>query len=105
MSTAAQQAVEACPGPVYTTYYGGGYLIWFTPTVKVFVDNRQDPYPDDIVAVGTMDPATSYRPAFERFGVVCAALAAEDTRARDILTRDGWRPAYADGAWSLLVKP
>ena len=43
-------AVEACPGPLYNRYDEGGFLIWAVPRVPVFVDSRQDPYPQDFIA-------------------------------------------------------
>lgn len=45
----AIQAVESCQGPLYNSYDDGGYLIWFAPDRKVFIDSRQDPYPVDLV--------------------------------------------------------
>ena len=41
----ALAALRACPGPLYNHYNDGGYLIWLAPERKVFIDNRQDPYP------------------------------------------------------------
>jgi hypothetical protein len=41
----ALDAVRACPGRLYNHYNQGGYLIWLAPETKVFIDNRQDPYP------------------------------------------------------------
>ena len=37
--------VEACGDRVFNGYEDGGYLIWFAPDVRVFIDSRHDPYP------------------------------------------------------------
>ena len=36
-------AIRACDGPLYNSYNDGGYLVWFIPERKVFMDSRQDP--------------------------------------------------------------
>src|SRR6185369_10674238 len=41
----AAAAITACGQPLYNAYNDGGELIWFVPEQKVFLDNRQDPYP------------------------------------------------------------
>lgn len=45
-------AVDGCPGPLYNAYDEGGYLIWRTPQVPVFVDSCYDPYPTEFLERG-----------------------------------------------------
>ena len=35
-----------CPGRLYNRYDDGGYVIWFAKDKKVFIDSRQDPFPE-----------------------------------------------------------
>jgi hypothetical protein len=105
MSEAAIEAVRSCPGPLYNRYYDGGYLIWFVPEQRVFVDSRQDPYPPalllDQIAIEEGGP---YRPVFDRYGMRSAFLpAAAPLGAR--LRADGWHTKYADESWTLLIAP
>jgi hypothetical protein len=99
-------AVRACPGPLYNHYNEGGYLIWFLPERKVFVDNRQDPYPLPLllehvrVESGHLSPA----PLFERFGVRCSFLGA-DSPTVAALSREGWRSLYRDDKWAVQEAP
>ena len=105
MSEAAIEAVRSCPGPIYNRYYDGGYLIWFVPEQRVFVDGRQDPYPPalmlDQIAIEEGGP---YRPVFDRYGMRCAFLPAAAPLAAK-LRMDGWQPAHRDERWTVLVAP
>ena len=97
----AIQAVESCQGPLYNSYDDGGYLIWFAPDRKVFIDSRQDPYPVDLVQQDMRAQIDGeYRDTFAQFGVRCAFL-----RSGALLTRrlhdDGWIPLYAGLTWSV----
>ncbi len=59
--------VEACNAPIYNTYEGGGALIWFVPDKKVFIDNRQDPYPAALLsAAHRLETDGRYQPVFTR---------------------------------------
>jgi hypothetical protein len=105
MTAAAARAIARCPGPLYNTYEGGGPLIWFVPSQRVFVDSRQDPFPDSLVRAGAQVEATGdYRAVFERFRFNCAAIPPESPTAR-ALVRDGWRRVFQDDQWSVLVHP
>lgn len=98
-------AVRACPGHVYTSYDSGAYLIWFTPEVKVFADNRQDPYPERILDLSVLDDTSTWRPTFARYDVRCAALLEHNHTTTDTLRRAGWRTAVTDGDWTVLTAP
>jgi hypothetical protein len=105
LGEAAIEAARNCPGPLYNRYYDGGYLIWFVPEQRVFVDSRQDPYPPalllDQIAI---EEGGSYRPVFDRYGMRCAFLpAAAPLGAR--LRADGWQTAHLDDRWTVLLAP
>lgn len=98
-------AVRSCPGHVYTSYDSGAYLIWFAPDVKVFADNRQDPYPEKILDLSILDAASPYVDTFRRYDVRCAALLTWGTHTIETLRRDGWATAASDGGWVVLTAP
>ena len=49
LSAEVVAAVDACADPIYNSYDDGGFLIWFLPHRKVFLDSRQDPYPVELI--------------------------------------------------------
>jgi hypothetical protein len=101
----AAGAVTACRGPIFNTYSEGGPLIWFSPSQKVFVDSRQDPYPVSLIQEAVaVEQRGEYRESFDRRGINCAVLPPTSTavaRLRD----DGWRVTYADDRWAVLERP
>jgi hypothetical protein len=99
-------AVRACPGPLYNHYNEGGYLIWFLPERKVFVDNRQDPYPLALLLehVRVESGQLPHGLLFERFGVRCSFLGA-DSPTVAALSREGWRSLYRDDKWAVQEAP
>ncbi|WGL53829.1 hypothetical protein P5P86_08360 [Nocardioides sp. BP30] len=105
MSTPVARAIERCPGHVYTSYDSGAYLIWFTPQVPVFADNRQDPYPERILDLSVLAADSPYVGVFEQYDVRCAALLSWGTGAVDTLHRDGWTTALDDDGWVVLTAP
>lgn len=105
ISKPIEQAVESCPGNVYTSYDSGAYLIWFTPQVKVFADNRQDPYPERILDLSILGPDSSYVGVFTEYDVRCAALLSRNAGTLSTLTRDGWATVARDDRWIVLTAP
>jgi hypothetical protein len=102
---AALAAVRACPERLYNRYDDGGYLIWFAPSRRVFVDSRQDPYPLPLLLEDqTVEAGAPYRQLFARYGVRCAFLPAGDNLAAR-LRADRWTPRFADDRWVVLVAP
>jgi len=105
MSRQIAAAIRACPGHVYTSYDSGAYLIWFTPSVPVFVDNRQDPYSERILDLSVLDEHSDYRPTFARYDVRCAALLTSGRSGASVLEHAGWRTAAKDPTWVVLTAP
>ncbi|MCA1982458.1 hypothetical protein [Nocardioides nematodiphilus] len=100
-----ERAVESCPGHVYTSYDSGAYLIWFTPGVTVFADNRQDPYSEQILDLSILDPSSPYVDVFKRYDVRCAALLSRNAGTIETLSNDGWTTAAREGRWIVLTAP
>ncbi len=100
LSRQAMTAVESCAGPLYNGYGDGGYLIWFMPERKVFIDSRQDPYPVDLVLSDMQTRRTGdYAETFARHGIRCALLRASSPILADRLLVDGWLERYRGPTW------
>jgi hypothetical protein len=98
-------AIRSCPDPLYNRWDEGGFLIWFTPDRRVFIDGRQDPYPPEFVGEHIRaETSGDYERLFERYDIRCAFLPETSPVARR-LREDGWNPRYDDGQWLVLVKP
>ena len=70
-------ALDRCEGNLYNRYDEGGYLIWFAPRHRVFLDGRQDPYPPTLIRAQVVAEATGDAAAlFERYRVDCAFVPA-----------------------------
>jgi hypothetical protein len=98
-------AVRACPGPLYNRYNEGGYVIWFAPQTRVFIDSRQDPYPFQFVYDAVVnDSHATVDDTFARWGIRCALLPTEsETIPR--LRAKGWHPRFSDRELAVLVPP
>ncbi len=105
ISPAAAAAISACRGPIYNTYEGGGPIIWFAPSQRVFIDSRQDPFPVSLIQQASeVERTGEYRALFERWHINCAALPpASPTVPR--LTSDGWTSRFKDAQWVVLERP
>jgi hypothetical protein len=95
-------ALRQCPGPLYNDYDEGAALIWFVPEVKVFVDNRQDPYPASVIDASMGLTASDYPRTFAGFGIRCALLP-DSSALVPALRRDGWVSTYEDAGSVVLV--
>jgi hypothetical protein len=102
--TGLATALRACPGPLYNDYDEGAALIWFVPDVKVFVDNRQDPYPASVIDASMGLQPEDYPRTFARFGIGCA-LVSPASALVPALSRDGWTTTYEDSSSVVLVPP
>jgi hypothetical protein len=99
------RAIESCGDRVFNSYGDGGYLIWFTPNVKVFLDSRQDPYPISFVQEYVAAEQTGdYRSLFDRYDIRCSALP-KNSRIAARLRADGWRTLGEEGRWIVQAAP
>ena len=98
-------ALDSCPEHIYNRYDEGGYLIWFLPTRKVFIDSRQDPYPSALVREHLhTEMSGDYTSLFARHNVHCAFVATNSVLARR-LSDAHWVPLYRGPAWVVLAGP
>jgi hypothetical protein len=101
----ALAAIASCPGNLYNRYDEGGYLLWFAPARKVFIDGRQDPYAASLVLehirMETVGGDTDR--VFSRYDIGCAYLPSSSPTAAHLL-KAGWATAYG-GDWLVLVRP
>ena len=101
---ASLTALDACSGNLYNRYDEGGYLIWFAPDKKVFLDGRQDPYSPALVAEQIhVEKTGDYAPTFSRYAIGCAYTPAESIVAAR-LVEAGWKPLYKDSQWAVLTR-
>jgi hypothetical protein len=104
LPAASLAALDRCDGNLYNRYDEGGYLIWFAPRHKVFLDGRQDPYPPSLIrAQRDAESSGDVTALFARYGIRCAYVPAGSAVA-DGLIRAGWTPLYRDGAWTVLAQ-
>jgi hypothetical protein len=105
ISFEATEAINACNRPIYNTYGDGGILIWFTPGVPVFIDNRQDPFPTELLRANRqLELDGNFGPLFEQYGIRCAALAPGSVVAGKLATAPGWAEIYSDPAWVVFSR-
>lgn len=104
MTAEARTAIRGCGSPIYNTFVQGGPLIWFVPEVKVFVDNRQDPYPADLLLAARLAEQTgSIEALASQYGFRCA-LAPPGSRVAAALRRDSrWRLQFEDAQWVVFT--
>lgn len=103
LPAASLAALDLCDGNLYNRYDEGGYLIWFAPRHKVFLDGRQDPYPPSLIrAQVTAESSGDVRELFARYAIRCAYVPAGSAVA-DGLTRTGWTTLYRDSVWTVLA--
>jgi hypothetical protein len=100
---ASLQALERCPDNLYNRYDEGGYLIWFAPGHRVFLDGRQDPYPSSLILEQLrIEASGDYHSLFSRYRIHCAYLPVMSPVASR-LQADGWSALYRDALWVVLT--
>jgi hypothetical protein len=105
LPAASLAALDRCNGNLYNRYDEGGYLIWFAPRHKVFLDGRQDPYPPSLIRAQIDAEATgNVGELFARYQIGCAYVRAASPVA-SALIRTGWTTLYRDQAWTVLARP
>jgi hypothetical protein len=103
MSAAAAQAIAGCGAPLYNTYNRGGEIIWFVPEQTVFVDNRQDPYPLEVLAAAKqVERGGGFVQLASRYGIRCAAVPPDSAVAGALRSADDWAAVYEDRLWLVM---
>jgi len=105
ISSEAASAIRACPGPIYNHFDVGGFIIWFVPEQKVFLDSRHNPYPDDLQrAQREARTPAALREVTERYGIRCAVVEVGSFESSG-LRLGGWAVTYQDARWIVMVPP
>jgi hypothetical protein len=103
LPNASLEALQQCPEHLYNRYDEGGYLIWFAPAHRVFLDNRQDPYPPALIKDQLrIEESGDYGRTFERYHIHCAYLPTTSRVAAGLLSA-GWSTLFRDGQWLVLA--
>jgi hypothetical protein len=98
-------AIAACDGNLYNRYDEGGYIIWFLRDRKVFIDSRQDPFPEDLVLEQLrVEETGDYVALFRRHAIACA-LTPEGSRLAARLRNDRWHEEPAGAGWRVYSRP
>ena len=97
-------ALNGCPDNLYNRYDEGGYLIWFEPGRRVFLDGRQDPFqPGLVLDQIRVETSGDYASTFSAHGIRCAYLpVTSPVVAR--LSASGWSTRFRDSAWVVLAQ-
>ncbi len=83
----------------------GGYLI-YANRLPVFVDDRAELYGPEFYRefVNTRRGTPVWQPAFDRYGIQ-QALVAADAGLADVLTAESWKVDFADERWTVFSRP
>ena len=101
---ASLRALRQCPDNLYNRYDEGGYLIWFEPGRRVFLDGRQDPYePGLVLDQIRVETSGDYASTFSTHHIRCAYLPTTSPVAAR-LSASGWSALYRDSAWVVLAQ-
>lgn len=102
---AALSELEGCRGNLYNRYDEGGYLLWFAPGRPVFLDGRQDPFPQALVLehIEMETGARDYKATFDRHDIRCAFLPVASPVAKSLMTAN-WTQLYRDSQWIVFRK-
>ena len=105
LTPGALAAARACPGPLFNRYDDGGFLIWFAPERRVFVDSRQDPYPLPFLLEHIrVEQGAPHQELFARWAIRCALLPVDSPIHKQL--RDArWRPLHLDDQFVVMGRP
>jgi hypothetical protein len=104
LPSASIAALEGCRGNLYNRYDEGGYLIWFAPGRKVFLDGRQDPYSPGLIKEQVrVERSGAFEELFARYDVGCAYVPATSAVSAG-LRRAGWTPLFNDADWVVFER-
>jgi len=105
LSPQAASAIRSCPPPIYNHYDAGGFIIWFVPEQRVFLDSRQDPYPPRLIrAHREATTPAALGEMLERYRIRCAVIEAGSYEA-PALRANGWAIMYVDTRWTVMTPP
>jgi hypothetical protein len=99
------QALQASPQKLFNTYDTGGYLMWFVPDQKVFIDSRQDPYPAKLLQEAIyVQTSGDFEQLFANFGIRTAVVE-RHFPLHHALRSHNWQITYSGPLFDVLVRP
>lgn len=103
VTAAGLRALEQAPMPTFNSYGTGGFILWFTPKRKVFMDSRQDPYPNPFLSEAmNVQTSGNYTDMFKRFGIK-SAIVERPMPLVDALINAGWSVSYDGYYFTVLI--
>jgi hypothetical protein len=104
ISGEAINAVKACQQPMYNALGIGGILIYFVPEQPVFIDNRNDPYPVNLLEANlTVEQSGDYRALFADYGIRCAVVEPDSFSDVRLNADPDWQSTYRDQQFAVYV--
>jgi len=103
----AHLAAERPAGPMFNSYNWGGYMMYYLPNEKVFVDGRTDLYGDEFLSNDYLKTATGapgWRDTLDRYGINLVAVEASSGLARNLREEPGWTLNYEDKMAVVFVR-
>ena len=98
------------PGPIFNTYYWGGFLTWYLPEYPVSIDSRLNLYGDEITdryfKVSTGNQRLETDPSFTGARIILLERSSGMLKALTTLPalKDQFHVAYQDNVASVLVR-
>jgi len=104
VSPAAARAIQACPAPMFNTYYAGGVLLWFAPEQRVFIDGRVEVYPIPLLERSRRaDLFGEYQELFADYRIRCAVVPTDSPMSAALREDSSAERSYADSQWEVFI--
>jgi hypothetical protein len=104
ISPTAIEAVRQCKQPMYNALTVGGILIFFVPEQPVFIDNRNDPYPVDLLEANLkLEQSGDYSRVFAEYGITCAVVGPDSFTDARLMADRGWQSTYRDDQVAVYI--
>ncbi|MFB3920870.1 MAG: hypothetical protein ACE145_04065 [Terriglobia bacterium] len=93
-------------GRVFNRYMWGGYLIWFHPEIKTFIDSRTDIFEYAGILKDYMDAETMVKPleVLDKYQIRYVLIPPDAPLAYLLRNHAGWRPIYGDSTGMILER-
>ena len=91
---------------MFNGFYDGGFLEWFVPERRVFIDSRVHVYPLDLLQKShDADLTGNYDSVFREFRIGCAVVTNGSIMARHLAADPAMRELYSDSQWKVFHVP
>ncbi len=102
----AYLAEHPVPGRMFNSYNFGSYLLWYLPSVPVFVDGRTDLYNDEILGqyLTVVTAQEGWREILQNWKIQ-VVFVESSAPIRQVLLAEGWTVYYEDPQATILINP